>query len=157
MVFAELSFRNTLLFLTGGFTSRRFLLLSPSMTSRIVFIIFVSSAPSFPSKINRGVTYSRPTTGTGMPIQERFGTRPSGRASLRVLHLKLPVSSWTAVEAANLLLYSLGHIRLVRNWRILGEASLRCKWFFVGQNSRSEKQKDGSRENFGLRSGAILY
>ena len=25
---------------------------------------------------NRGVTYSRPTTGTGMPLQERFGARP---------------------------------------------------------------------------------
>ncbi len=25
---------------------------------------------------NWGVTYSRPTTGTGMPLQERFGARP---------------------------------------------------------------------------------
>jgi hypothetical protein len=50
----------------------------------------------------RGVTYSRPDTGTCMPPQERFRARPSGRTSNRVLRLKLPVSFRTAAEAASL-------------------------------------------------------
>ena len=33
---------------------------------------------------NRGVTYSRPNSGTGMPSTERFQARPSGRASKAV-------------------------------------------------------------------------
>ena len=32
----------------------------------------------------RGVTYSRPNSGTGMPSTERFQARPSGRASKAV-------------------------------------------------------------------------
>ena len=43
----------------------------------IIWILLILSflAPPWVSK-NRGVTYSRPTTGTGMPLQERFGARP---------------------------------------------------------------------------------
>lgn len=36
-----------------------------------------------------------------MPKKERFQHAPFGRASSSVLLVKLPVSSWTAAEAAN--------------------------------------------------------
>jgi hypothetical protein len=36
------------------------------------------------SNTKRGVTYSRPDTGTGMPSLGRFRARPMGRASNRV-------------------------------------------------------------------------
>jgi hypothetical protein len=36
-----------------------------------------------------------------MPLQERFRHAQLGRASNSVLQMKLPVSYWTAAEAAN--------------------------------------------------------
>jgi hypothetical protein len=50
-----------------------------------------------------GVTYSRSTTGTGMPFKERFRTRPVW-ACLQTLSLKLkfPVSLQTAAEATQI-------------------------------------------------------
>jgi hypothetical protein len=50
---------------------------------------------------NKGRTYLRPKTGTGMPKKERFRHAQFGRASSSVLLSKLPVLSWTAAEAAN--------------------------------------------------------
>jgi hypothetical protein len=40
----------------------------------------------------RGVSYSRPLTGTDMPFKERFQARPCGRAFNAVLEVKLSVS-----------------------------------------------------------------
>ena len=48
----------------------------------------------FHSCLPRGVTYSRPDTGTGMPLQERLGARPMGRASFAC-----PVSEITSFVA----------------------------------------------------------
>jgi hypothetical protein len=50
-----------------------------------------------------GVTYSHPTTGTRMPTQERFRTRPAG-ACLEPCPVinKFRVLLWTAAGAANL-------------------------------------------------------
>ena len=50
-----------------------------------------------------GVTYSRSTTGTGMPFKERFRTRPAW-ACLQTLSLKMkfPVSLQTAAEATQI-------------------------------------------------------
>jgi len=42
----------------------------------MVLVRIVSYSHRFPSVNRRGVTYSRPATGTGMPLQERFGARP---------------------------------------------------------------------------------
>ena len=51
-----------------------------------------------------GVTYSRPTTGTRMPTQERFRARPAW-ACLEPcpVNYKFRVLLWTAAEAANCL------------------------------------------------------
>jgi hypothetical protein len=45
-------------------------------TNRAISRAFINYLNVQPSKNQRGVTYSRPTTGTGMPLQERFGARP---------------------------------------------------------------------------------
>src|SRR5207253_3007480 len=62
----------------------------------------------------RGVSYSRPNSGTDMPFKERFQARPCGRAFNAVLEVKLSVSSWTAAEATrNVFDYRLV---VVRDW-----------------------------------------
>src|ERR1017187_5346888 len=43
-------------------------------TTNIFHISFSCATRACPRR--RGVAYSRPTTGTGMPLQERFGARP---------------------------------------------------------------------------------
>jgi hypothetical protein len=62
----------------------------------VLIVRFVESASV---KSERGVTYSRPDTDTGIPSLERFRTRPSGRISNVSSEPKLPVLCRTAAEA----------------------------------------------------------
>jgi hypothetical protein len=49
--------------------------LSPEAENLVHFLDILCRNSACPKR-NRGVTYSRPTTGTRMPLQERFGARP---------------------------------------------------------------------------------
>ena len=50
----------------------------------------------------KGRDYSRPTTGTRMPPQERFRHAQEGRASSAILRVEFRVSLWTAAKARKL-------------------------------------------------------
>src|SRR5665213_1175117 len=72
----------------------------PMRVCLIDFIVFFSlGSRRLPQ--HRGRDYSRSTTGTGMPPKNAFGTPSDGRASALLGSKKLPVSLWTAAEAAD--------------------------------------------------------
>jgi hypothetical protein len=82
-----------------------------------------------------GVTYSRSATGTGMPLKERFQTRPMGRVLCAILESKLPVLLRTAAEATQICCFGFLYIRFFGTVTIESNDVRQCKSPSSAQNN----------------------